>query len=130
MATDLRRLNHSFCIKLYTMIIKENEFPLVVQAFQTSGDEDRFVAEQLVNTQMEVDNFTSRYAGLLIKAKKVAGSVADRERTFIDPGAMQASPARRRRASPIGLVLFILILLLIIAGVATGWIQRTFNLNF
>lgn len=112
------------------MIIKENEFPLVVQAYQTNGHEDRFVAEQVVNSQSEVDNFTSRYAGLLIKAKKVAGTVLDRDRTSIDPRTMQATSTRARRGGSAGVVLFILILLLIVAGFATGWIQRTFHLNF
>jgi hypothetical protein len=112
------------------MNINDNEFPLVIQAYQTSGREDRFVAEQMVNSQLEADNFTSRYAGLLIKAKKVSESELERNPPFAETTTLRDNSVVIRRKNSTGIVLFLLILILVVVGLATGWIQRTFNLNF
>jgi len=104
------------------MFINENEFPVVVQAYQPSGTQERFVAEQVVNSQTEIDSFTSRYAGFLIKARRPTGSeVVD------TPVAAERRPARSSGAA---WIIILLLIGLIVAGFATGWIQRTFHLNF
>ena len=51
------------------MRVRDNEFPVVIQAYDTRDKQDLFVAEQVVNTQAEVDTFTSRYAGKLIRVR-------------------------------------------------------------
>lgn len=107
------------------MIVNEREFPVVVQAYQGSGNQELFVAEQVVNSQTEVDSFASRYAGFVIKARIVndaeaADSKAIRERSRARP--------RRSGAAAWALIL-LLIVALIVVGFTTGWIQRTFNLN-
>lgn len=103
------------------MTIQPGEFPVVVQAYQPSGNEDLFVAEQVVYNQAEADVFTSRHAGLLIKARKPTSN------------ELQATPAYpptapRRKGVGAGFVILILLIVLIVVGFATGWIQRNFNL--
>ena len=51
------------------MVINDGEFPVVVQAYQPSANGELFVAEQMVRNQVEVDAFSSRYAGYVIKAR-------------------------------------------------------------
>ncbi len=53
------------------MVINDREFPVVVQAYQPSANGELFVAEQMVRNQVEVDAFSSRYAGYVIKARVV-----------------------------------------------------------
>jgi hypothetical protein len=106
------------------MIVNEREFPVVVQAYQGSGNQELFVAEQVVNSQTEVDSFASRYAGFVIKARivndaEVADSKAVRER----------SRGRRKSGAAAWTLILLLIVALIVVGFTTGWIQRTFNLN-
>jgi cobalamin biosynthesis Mg chelatase CobN len=105
------------------MRINDNEFPVVVQAFDTTDSEDRFVAEQVVSNQTEIDSFTSRYAGKLIKVKVMnADELKHDHRNVV---------TRRKTSSGTGVWIFLLLVLaaLVIAGFATGWIQRTFGLN-
>lgn len=109
------------------MRVKDNEFPVVVQAYETRDRQDLFVAEQVVNSQAEVDNFTSRYAGKLIRVRLLS----DDELT-----AEKRRPVERRRSRGSGGVIALLVILvlvaLVVAGFATGWIQQTFgiDLNF
>lgn len=105
------------------MRINDNEFPVVVQAFDTTDQEDRFVAEQVVSSQIEVDTFTNRYAGKLIKVKVLnADELRQDNRNVV---------TRRKTSSGAGVWILILLVIaaLVIAGFATGWIQRTFGLN-
>ncbi|MDB5231945.1 MAG: hypothetical protein JWN76_2750 [Chitinophagaceae bacterium] len=59
------------------MRVKDHQFPVVVQAYTPNTDQDVFVAEQVVHTQAEVDIFTSRYAGKLIKTRHLTDSEID-----------------------------------------------------
>lgn len=105
------------------MRINDQEFPVVVQAYDTTDREDRFVAEQVVSNQSEVDTFTNRYAGKLIKVKVLnADELKHDQRNVV---------TRRKTSSGAGVWILILLALaaLVIAGFATGWIQRTFGLN-
>jgi hypothetical protein len=105
------------------MRINDNEFPVVVQAFDTTDREDRFVAEQVVSNQTEVDTFTNRYAGKLIKVKVLnADELKQDHRNVV---------TRRKTSSGAGVLILVLLVIaaLVIAGFATGWIQRTFGLN-
>lgn len=108
------------------MIVNEREFPVVVQAYQSSGNQELFVAEQVVNTQTEVDSFSSRYQGFVIKARIV-------NETELQPDGRAVRQRNQGRRSRSGAAAWALILLLLVAiivvGFTTGWIQRTFNLN-
>ena len=108
------------------MIINENEFPVVVQAYKTEGVNDLFVAEQVVNNQTEADNFTARYAGFLIKAHTV-----HEEELEVGHSNTAKQKTRRRSGAAIWTTIVILLLVaIIVAGFTTGWIQRTFGVTF
>ena len=109
------------------MRLRDEEFPVVVQAYDPSGSKDSFVAEQVVYSQMEIDNFTSRYAGLLIKAREVT----DTETTNDTRIGHRRTVTKRKSSSAIGWVLFLLVVLIGLAvwGFASGWIQQNLGLN-
>jgi len=98
------------------MDIRKEEFPVALQAYDVRGDHEDFVAEQVVNTQTEADNFMSLYAGRLIKTREIRPvetkhyPVHNRNRT-------------RRGASVFWITLLLIIAVLLIVGFATGWIQ-------
>jgi hypothetical protein len=56
------------------MILHKSEFPITIQAFDISDNKEFFIAEQVVNSQQEVDVFSSRYAGKVIKAKALSNT--------------------------------------------------------
>jgi hypothetical protein len=131
MATKLHNTcdDHFFTFNFKTMRIRDDEFPVVVQAYDPSGSRDAFIAEQVVFTQVEIDNFTSRYAGMLIKAREF-----NEAETTNDAQAVDSSLVRKRKTrsgSRVGWVLFILVLIigLLVWGFATGWIQKNFGIN-
>jgi hypothetical protein len=104
------------------MRVNDNEFPVVVQAFDTMDKNDEFVAEQVVSSQAEVDTFTSRYAGKLIKVRHLSN---DEVRHDYHP------QARKRTSSGAGIWLLLLLVLvaLVIVGFTTGWVQRNLGWN-
>ena len=107
------------------MEVRNSDFPVVVQAYEPSNKQDVFIAEQVVNTQAEIDGFTLKFAGKLIKARSLNDSEIERQRH-----------AASRRHSSIGsksyLWIFVLLLIVVLIGVGfyTGWIQKTFNVSF
>ena len=109
------------------MRLRDEEFPVVVQAYDPSGSKDSFVAEQVVYSQMEIDNFTSRYAGLLIKAREVS----DTETTSDPRIGHRRTVTKHRSGSAVGWVLFLLVVIigLLVWGFASGWIQQNFGIN-
>jgi hypothetical protein len=106
------------------MKVKENQFPIAVQAYNTKSGQEIFVAEQIVHTQTEVDAFTSKYAGMLIKTRLLTdvelGKATEYHKKYVK---------RRSSARAIFWTIFLVIVVLIVVGFATGWIQRTFGLN-
>lgn len=110
------------------MVINEKEFPVVVQAYQPSANGELFVAEQMVRNQVEVDAFSSRYAGYVIKARVIKdnemvpeysdGTVSGTRRTAV-----------HRRGIPAWAIFLLIVVVLVVVGFTTGWIQRTFELN-
>jgi hypothetical protein len=108
------------------MVINDREFPVVVQAYQPSANGELFVAEQMVRNQVEVDAFSSRYAGYVIKARVV------KENEMV-PEYSNGNVKRRmnihRRGIPAWAIFLLIVVVLIVVGFTTGWIQRTFELN-
>src|SRR5438045_9764265 len=98
------------------MELRRDDFPVALQAYDVRGDHEDFVAEQVVNTQKEADKFMSLYAGRLIKTREVRPVETKH----------YASAVRRTRtgAGTAWLVFFILLVVLIAVGFATGWIQN------
>jgi hypothetical protein len=108
------------------MIVNDREFPVVVQAYQSSGNQELFVAEQVVNTQTEVDSFATRYAGFVIKAR----IVNETELQTADGRTIRRRNRARRGSGAAAWALILLVIVaLIVVGFTTGWIQKTFNLN-
>jgi hypothetical protein len=108
------------------MVINDKEFPVVVQAYQPSANGELFVAEQMVRNQVEVDAFSSRYAGYVIKARVV------KENEMV-PEYSNGNVKRRmdihRRGIPAWAIFLLIVVVLVVVGFTTGWIQRTFELN-
>lgn len=107
------------------MVINEKEFPVVVQAYQPSANGEMFVAEQMVNNQAEADSFSSRYAGYVIKARVVK----ENELVTNHRGDGTRRTAVHRRGMPVWAIFLLIVVVLIVVGFTTGWIQRTFELN-
>jgi len=106
------------------MVINEREFPVVVEAYQPSANGELFVAEQMVNNQAEADSFSSRYAGYVIKARVVnENEIAAERRTHTRRTAVH------RRGIPAWAILLLLVVVLVVVGFTTGFIQRTFDIN-
>ena len=104
------------------MTIQPQEFPVVIQAYQPSGSDDLFVAEQVVYNQAEADTSTSRHTGLLIKARKPNSGELQTTSNY--------TPARTRsRGIGPGFIIILLLIALIVTGFATGWIQRNLNIS-
>ncbi len=105
------------------MIIQTSEYPVVIQAYQPAGTSDLFVAEQVVHNQAEADGFTSRHAGLLIKARKPTDNELHTNVNYV--------PARTqtRRGPGVGLIVLLLLVALVVVGFTTGWIQDNLGIS-
>ncbi|MEO5890488.1 MAG: hypothetical protein ABIQ31_09560 [Ferruginibacter sp.] len=104
------------------MDLAKEDFPATIQAFDLQQDKEVFLAEQVVNSQSEIEIFTTCYTGKLIKAKKVPIIVADSKYT----------PVYKKQRSLTGLIMIVVILVLVILviyGFSTGWIQQKLNLK-
>ncbi len=104
------------------MEISKDQFPVVVQAFEITGNKEFFVAEQVVNSQAEVQTFSSRYAGKVIKARALNSTEVGQNRTVY-------SKKQKSSAGTILLVVLIILIILIAIGYYTDWIQRTFGIG-
>lgn len=106
------------------MKVKENQFPIAIQAYNTKGGQELFVAEQIVHTQSEVDTFTSKYAGMLIKTRLLndveLGKATEHHKKYV---------RRRSSAGSVIWIILLIIVVLVVVGFATGWIQNTFGLK-
>ncbi len=108
------------------MEIKKEDLPVMLQAFEVHNNSETFVAEQLVNSQVEVDRFTGLYAGKIIKANR------DAVRARNNGTVSNATTDTRKRNSATGMIMIIIVLVLlalVIYGFSTGWIQEKFNLK-
>jgi hypothetical protein len=103
------------------MDVRKEDFPVVLQAYEIFDHKEIFIAEQVVNNQNEVDTFTKRYTGKLIKAKQWADKNNATSKTVV----------RKTGPSPASIILIIVIILVILVaiGFATGWIQQHFNIH-
>lgn len=101
------------------MILHKDDFPITIQAFEITGDKEFFIAEQVVNNQTEVDTFSNRYAGKVIKVKTTTATATASERRY------------RRSNSGVTVLIVILIILIILVAIGfyTGWIQRTTGIH-
>lgn len=104
------------------MEISKDQFPIVVQAFEITGNKEFFVAEQVVNSQAEVQTFSTRYAGKVIKARALNSTEVGQNKTLY-------SKRRKTPAGAIILVILIILIILIAISYYSGWLQRTFGMG-
>ena len=106
------------------MILNQEEFPITIQAFEISNDKEFFVAEQVVNSQREVDLFSSRYAGKVIKAKAVT-TTHDTKTTATTTSATSRNQRTKKNSGVTTIIIILIIIAILIAiGFYTGWIQQ------
>jgi hypothetical protein len=98
------------------MELRRDEFPVALQAYEVRGDREDFVAEQVVNSQVEADHFMSLYAGRLIKTRDVRPVETKR----IAPAAYRT---RTRAAIPAWIIILAVLIILFVVAYATGWLQ-------
>lgn len=106
------------------MDLRNEQLPATLQAFELEDNQEVFLAEQVVNSQAEIVNFTNRYSGKLIKAK-LAAPVSSNMRSG------QANPVVKRKSSVNAVMVIVVLVLLALAiyGFSTGWIQDKLNLK-
>ena len=105
------------------MELRNADLPAVIQAFELQDNDEIFIAEQVVNSQSEIETFTTKYTGKLIKAKKVP--------VLADTGGYSTRTYKKQPSSAgiILIVIIIIIALLVIYGFSTGWIQEKLHLK-
>ncbi len=105
------------------MRVKKEGFPVVVQAYESvTSKPDHFIAEQVVYSQLEVDTFTARYAGKLIRQRPLTSAELNRQ-------TGTAKPKRRRSALGVIVLILLILAILIFIGFATGWIQQNLGID-
>jgi len=103
--------------------VRRDEFPVVVQAYETDNRHEVFVAEQVVHNQVEIDQFTARYTGKLIKARKMT------DVEYKQQPEKTAADHKRSSAGTVFLIILALLVVLAVIGFATGWIQENFGIK-
>jgi len=107
------------------MDLRNEDLPATLQAFDLQDNKEIFIAEQIVNSQAEIETFTSRYAGKLIKATKFPAKQ-------VNSYATTSPEYRKAKTSSTSIVMIIIILIivaLVIYGFSTGWIQEKLNIK-
>ena len=105
------------------MDLHKEDLPATLQAYELNNNKEIFLAEQVVNNQSEIELFTSRYAGKLIKAKTFVAS---------DTRNSYGNTVSKKRSSAAGIVALIIILVivaLVVYGFYTGWLQEKLNIK-
>lgn len=108
------------------MELRREEFPVALQAYEVRGDREEFVAEQVVSSQAEADNFMSIYAGRLIKTRDLRPVENRRFEGQRTAASVAVAPRRRAGISP-WVVILLIIIALVVVGFATGWFQTLMN---
>ena len=119
------------------MNLEKQDLPATIQAFDLLDNKENFLAEQVVSNQMEIELFTARFAGKLIKISKIATTTASNNNGFNNssttPNKLVDNNSVQRKstssASIIMVLVVIIIAALVIYGFSTGWVQQKFNLK-
>src|SRR5678816_2677723 len=98
------------------MELRREEFPVALQAYEVRGEREDFVAEQVVNSQVEADHFMGLYAGRLIKTREVRPVETQRIAPVIHR-------TRTRAAIPAWIIILAVLIILFVVAYATGWLQ-------
>jgi len=118
--------NFFIILILNKMDISKEDLPATLQAFDLRDNEEIFLAEQVVNNQSEIETFTTRYTGKLIKAK--ATVPANRYTNNI-----YDTTTYKKKGSPSSAIIVLIIIAILIGlaiyGYSTGWLQEKLHLN-
>ncbi|TDH28876.1 hypothetical protein EXU57_02045 [Segetibacter sp. 3557_3] len=108
------------------MNVRKEDFPVVLQAYELVNNKETFIAEQVVNNQSDVDNFSARYTGKLIKAKQWTNTVNTTATNNTDTTIL---PAKRKKNNAVAIIITIIVLIIILLAIAyyTGWLQQYIN---
>ena len=104
------------------MDLSTQDLPATLQAFELQDNREIFLAEQVVSSQSDIDQFTSRYTGKLIKAKK---TVVKRDSSSVNNTVQK----RNSGMGALAIVITLLLVALVIYGFYTGWIQQKLNIK-
>jgi hypothetical protein len=105
------------------MNLRNEDLPATLQAFDLMDNKEIFLAEQVVGSQSEIDLFTNRYTGKLIKAKTTLP---------VNENTSYAKPGYHTRYSSTGVLMAVIVLVvivLVIYGCSTGWIQEKLHMK-
>lgn len=105
------------------MDVRKEEFPVVMQAYDTYNNNEKFVAEQVVNSQLEIDQFSARFAGKLIKARKLTSV------EYKNHPEYETSRTRTGSSAMVWIIILLVIAALVAWGFYSGWIQNTFGVD-
>ena len=111
------------------MVLQKDQFPITIQAFELTAGKELFIAEQVVNNQSDIDAFSAKYAGKIIKAKAVASTLHTTSGTTRTTTTNTNTYKRKSSSGTVLVVILLLIVILVAIGWYTGWIQRTFGIN-
>jgi hypothetical protein len=98
------------------MELRRQDFPVTLQAYEVRDARENFVAEQVVATQTEADNFMTLYAGKLIKTRPIERAELRRE-----------VHKHHRAAVPAWVWVLAILIILAVVAYATGWLQTLIN---
>jgi uncharacterized protein HemX len=103
------------------MEVRKDQFPVVIQAYEITGTKEVFIAEQIVNSQAEINVFSTRYTGKLIKARQLTSAEAGQNKTV--------NKTSKSSTGTILLVIVVILVILFAVGLYTGWIQQNFGIG-
>ena len=105
------------------MDLLKEDLPATLQAYELNDNKEIFLAEQVVNNQAEIELFTARYAGKLIKAKT---NVASNNRNSYGNTVVKK---RNSSTAVVALIIILIIVAVIVYGLYTGWLQDRLNIK-
>jgi len=100
------------------MELRRDEFPIALQAYEVRGEQEEFVAEQVVNSQAEADKFMNLYAGRLIKTHEVRPVERERYHSAV------VQRSRARTGIPAWIIVLAILVILFVVAYSFGWIQQ------
>ena len=100
------------------MEFRKDDFPIALQAYELHENSLDFVAEQVVKTEEEAESFMSRYPDKLIRARDIKSFESEK---FDDIEI-------NKTVIPLWAVILGILLVLVIAAVLSGWLQRKLGL--
>jgi hypothetical protein len=100
------------------MELRKDDFPIALQAYDIHENSVDFVAEQVVKTEEEAENFMSRYPGKLISARNIE---SEKSKRLYDINSL-------KNDFPVWAVFLGILLVILMAALLSGWLQKQLGL--